>query len=110
MSSEVKEDIEREYPELLEAYEHDEFVPGAERYEDLILRVKMMVEKIQEFKEKKVLCVTHGNFLKAFVKEMMPGLELDKKEDCGLMEVEIKDGKVKHISSDGITIKESSKS
>jgi len=104
MCGEVKGEMKDKYPELYNAYENDEFVLGSERYEDLVKRLNVMVEKIQNFEAKRILAVTHGKFLAAFCKEFL-GKELDKKEDCCLLEVEIKGKDVKFISAQGLSFK-----
>lgn len=104
MCGEVKGEMKEHYPELHNAYENEDFVMGSESYEDLVKRLKVMVEKICEFDAKRILAVTHGKFLAGFCKEFL-GKELDKKEDCCLLEVEIKGDNVKFISAQGLSFK-----
>jgi len=104
MCGEVKGEMKEKYPELYNAYEDDEFVLGSERYEDLVKRLKVMIEKIQNFDAKRILAVTHGKFLATFCQEFL-GKELDKKDDCCLLEVEIKGKDVKFISASGLSFK-----
>ena len=102
MSGETKLNIKNDYPELLEAYEKDEFVLGCERYEDLLKRLEVMMKRIQEFDVDTVLAVTHGKVLAAITKEFL-GKKLDKKEDCCLLEVEVDGSEVKLLNVNGIT-------
>ena len=104
MSGEIKGEMKSNYPELYNAYENDEYVLGSERYEDLVKRLEVLVEKLKELKSEKVLAVTHGKVLAAFVKEYL-GKKLDKKYDCCLLEVEINGNRVKYIGSDGLSFK-----
>jgi len=104
MGGERKKEIKKKYPELDFAYENKDWVPGSESYEDLNKRLKIMINKIQEFKERRILAVTHGKFLEAFVKEFL-GKEIDKREDCCLLEVEITNEEVEFINADGISFK-----
>ena len=104
MCGEKKEDIEKNYPELHEAYENGEWVPGSESVDDLIRRLKIMIEKIQDFDAERILAVTHGKVLEVFCKEFL-GKELDKKDDCCILEVEIDGVKVEFRSADGLSFK-----
>jgi len=105
MSQEVKAEIKKKYPELHDAYEKDEYVMGSERYDDFVDRLKVMVQKIQEFPAEVVLALTHGVFLKAFCKEFL-GKKLDKKEDGCLLEVDIEGDTVTFEGAEGLTFKE----
>jgi 2,3-bisphosphoglycerate-dependent phosphoglycerate mutase len=104
MCGEKEEDMKKNYPELVEAYKNGEWVPGSESYEDLVKRLKIMMKKIQEFDAERILAVTHGKVLAAIVKEFL-GKELDKKEDCCILEVEIYEDKVEFVSADGLSFK-----
>lgn len=106
MCGERKEDIEKNYPELLQAYETGEWVPGSESVEDVIKRLRIMLKKIQKFQAGTVLAVTHGNWLKAFCKEFL-GKELDKKDDCCILGIEVEEGDIEVILQDGISFKNS---
>ena len=62
------------------------------------------IKKIQNFDAKRILAVTHGKFLATFCQEFL-GKELDKEDDCCLLEVEIKGKDVKFISASGLSFK-----
>jgi broad specificity phosphatase PhoE len=104
MCGEKEDEMEKNYPDLFNAYENGEWVPGSESYEDLVKRLKIMMKKIQEFDAERILAVTHGKVLAAIVKEFL-GKELDKKEDCCILEVEIYEDKVEFVSADGLSFK-----
>lgn len=102
MCGESKEEIEEEYPELHNAYENDEWLAGAEKYEDLVKRLEIMMRKIKEFKFDKILAVTHGKVLGAICKEFL-GKKLDKKDDCCVLGIEIKDDEYRVVLTRGIS-------
>lgn len=104
MSGERKDLIKKDYPELHKAYENDEWVLGSEKKQDLIKRLKVMVEKVQEFNVDTILAVTHGKFLAGFVEGFL-GKKLDKKEDCCLLEVELKGDAIKFLRAEGLSFK-----
>ncbi|MBN2016447.1 histidine phosphatase family protein [Candidatus Dojkabacteria bacterium] len=104
MCGEKEEDMKKEYPELYDAYEDGGWVAGSERYEDLVKRLKEMMKKIQAFKAERILAVTHGKVLAAIVKEFL-GKELDKKEDCCILGLEVDGDKVELISAYGLSFK-----
>lgn len=105
MCGEKKFEMKKKYPELAESYENGKFVLGSERYGDLVKRLKVMFEKIQEFDAKRVLAITHGKVLGAICKDFLEK-EIEKKEDCCILEVEIEGGNVKFVSAEGILFKE----
>jgi len=104
MCGERKSDMEKDYPELFTSYENGEFVMGSERYEDLHERLKVMIKKLPEFKKNCILAVTHGKVLACLCKEFL-GKEIDKKEDCSFLKVELSGGKLKYISASGMSFK-----
>ena len=57
-----KDDAKVEYPDLVEAYNNDEYVLASEREEDISERVKIALEKIKEYGHENIIVVTHGNF------------------------------------------------
>lgn len=104
MCGEKKSDMEKNYPELFNSYENGEFVLGSERYEDLHERLKVLIKKLSEFKKDCILTVTHGKVLACLCKELL-GEEIDKKDDCSFMEVELENSKLKYIGARGISFK-----
>lgn len=101
MCGEKKDDMKKYYIELHKAYETEEFVMGSERYEDLILRLKAMFEKIQDLKAKRILAVTHGKLIEAVCEEFL-FKKIKEKEDCCILEVDIEGDNIKFIDSQGI--------
>ena len=104
MSGEKKSEMEKDYPELFNSYENDEFVFGSERYEDLHERLTVMIKKLPELKKDCILAVTHSKLLICLCKEFL-GKEIDKKEDCSFMEVELDNSNLKYISVNGMSFK-----
>lgn len=104
MSGEVKSDVKENYPELHDAYENDDYLPGAESYKNLIKRMRVMIEKVKTFEAEKILAVTHGKFLSAFCKEFL-GKEIDKKENCCILEIELQNDKIEFVTADGMSFK-----
>ena len=60
-----------------------------------------MVEKLRAFKQKKVICVTHGKLLKALLNDIV-GKKVKELEDCCIIEVDFSDnGKMDVESFEG---------
>ncbi|MCB1194054.1 MAG: histidine phosphatase family protein [Leptospiraceae bacterium] len=45
----------------------DEKYPGGECVEDVILRAKQFLEKLESYNDKSVLIISHGNFIRCFI-------------------------------------------
>lgn len=105
MCGEKKKEMKKNYPELYNAYENAEWVPGSETKEQLAKRIDIMVEKLQRFDGENIVAVTHGKVLASFVENYL-NKQIDEKGDCCVLEVEIENGEVKFESADGLTFKE----
>lgn len=102
LCGEQKEEATKNYPELSQAFENNEFVLGSERYEDLLLRIKALLEKIQGLGYKNVLAVTHGKLLAALCQNFL-GKEAKKLEDNCLLTIELNQNSIIFSASEGIT-------
>lgn len=99
-----KDYAKKEYPDLWSDYEEGRYVAGQEREEDVKIRVKTAVEKLQATGLKCVIAVTHGNFMKALMPELV-GKTITKKEDGGFIVIDIdKTGKGTVVHMDGIEV------
>jgi len=102
LCGEQKEEAAKNYPELSQAFESNEFVLGSERYDDLLLRIDAMLKKIQALGFKNVLAVTHGKLLAALCKNFLKQ-EAKKFEDNCLLTIELNQSSIKILSSEGIS-------
>lgn len=102
LCGEQKEEAAKNYPELSQAFENNEFVLGSERYDDLLLRIKAMLEKIQTLGFKNVLAVTHGKLLAALCKNFLKR-EAKKLEDNCLLTIELNQNSITILTSEGIS-------
>ncbi|MDD3647559.1 MAG: phosphoglycerate mutase family protein [Candidatus Dojkabacteria bacterium] len=85
-----KASAKSDYPELLKAYNAQEYIPGAERYDDFKNRVEVLIEKLLEMKYQRILCVTHGYLITTLMEEFL-----------GLNREDIKDGAILGLKSTG---------
>jgi len=102
LCGENKDEAKRRYPELVEAYDKGEEVLGYEDYDFFLKRVKKLIEKLLEFNEETLICVTHGKLLKALFKDILKNEAKEFSPNC-FAEIGIdKTGNLALISSEGI--------
>lgn len=102
LCGEQKEEAAKNYPELSQAFANNEFVLGSERYDDLLLRIKAMLGKIQTLGFKNVLAVTHRKLLGALCKDFLKKEAKEFGDNC-LLTIELNQSSIKILSSEGIT-------
>lgn len=95
-----KAEAKEKYPELVEAYEKGEAVPGYEPYDLLQKRVKAFLEIVAKRSEETVICVTHGKFLTALLKEEL-GHPVKGLTKSAVVEAELKNGQASLLSIEG---------
>lgn len=88
LSGENKDEAKRKYPDLVEAYERGKEVLGYEDYDFFLKRVRVLVKKLASFKNKTLICVTHGKLLGALFEDILK-VEVKKFHDNCIAEVEI---------------------
>ncbi|MBU0976527.1 MAG: histidine phosphatase family protein [Patescibacteria group bacterium] len=79
-----KKTAKEDYPELLRSYNAQEFIPGAERYDDFKNRVETLIRKLLETEYQRILCVTHGYLITTLIEEFL-GLNRESIEDGCLL-------------------------
>jgi broad specificity phosphatase PhoE len=100
-----KTQAKKEYPELIKKYNAQEFIPGAERYDDFKNRIDTLLTKLRGLKYKSILCVTHGYVITTIMEEF---LSLNRKDitDGSYIGLKLIGGKFDVIESSGITYSE----
>jgi len=97
-----KKQARKKYPELVKAYNAQELIPGAERYEDFKNRVDLLLSKLLKLKQKSVLCVTHGYLITTIMEEFL-GLHREEIKDGCFLGLKLINGKFEYIESKGLT-------
>ncbi len=97
-----KDIAKKNFPELVEAYESDEYVLGSERYEDFVKRLKLLFDFIKDRSVKRVICVTHQKLLRAIISEHLSMNPKELDDGCKLVVGLDKKG-LFYIESEGIT-------
>lgn len=100
-----KRKARKNYPELVKAYNAQEFIPGAERYEDFKNRVDTLLTKLLQMKYKSILCVTHGYLITTIMEEFL-GLSREKIKDGAILGLKVEGKKYKVIEYKGLTFSE----
>lgn len=103
LSGMVKVEAANKYPEQVAKLAKDEYVDGSERYADLTARVLRGFQLMQNAGYENVIAVTHGNFLKCFVKEVMR-MQLKKKDDGGFMLLDATEKGILVLAENGIEV------
>jgi len=102
----VKKDLARRlYPELIRAYNAQEFIPGAERYEDFKNRVDTLLRELIYLPYKNILCITHGYLITTIIEEFL-GLTREDIQDGCILVLRINNEKYEYVSSEGLSFKE----
>lgn len=101
LCGENKTEAKEKYPDMVDAYENKRPVIGQESYEDFLSRVKLSVEKLGKLNYETIICVTHGKYLDALFKDIL-AKEAKKFNDCCFACVELVEGKLTYLSSEGI--------
>jgi broad specificity phosphatase PhoE len=82
----VNKDLaKREYPNMVKAYQKEDYIPASEHYSDFKLRTNALIEYLRDLKHENVICVSHGylittimdEYLKVFRKEIKDGSVLE---------------------------------
>lgn len=92
-----------EYPEMNAAFLEGEYIPGAERCDDFVLRTKALIRRLKNDKNQTIICVSHGHVITAIVEEFL-GLTRNSISDGSIIGFEMDaKGKMKVTHADGIT-------
>lgn len=101
----VKSEAKQKFPELAENLKnYQNTIEGAESYEDFDKRIYAALEQISEKDFSTVAIISHGGPIKAIMRRIEFHEDF-KIADCGYIEIEMVDGKINLISSDGIEAK-----
>lgn len=98
-----KDEAKGKYPELVAAYEAGEKVLGYENYEFFLKRVRVLIEQLGKINQD-IICVTHGKMLGAIFKDVL-GREAKKIQESCLIEMELTEGKLRLVGSEGVELK-----
>lgn len=102
----TKEHAKKKYPELVERFEAQEFIPGSERYDDFTERVAFLVEFLSKIEIKgTLLCVTQGYLMTTLLEEYL-GKIRDKITHGSYFVCELDGTKLKFVEASGITFLE----
>ncbi len=105
----TKEYAKKKYPELVERFEAQEYIPGSERYDDFTERVGFLIEFLSKVKiEGTLLCVTQGYLMTTILEEYM-GKIRDKITHGSYFVCELDGTKLKLIETSGVTFLEKDK-
>lgn len=92
-----------EYPEMNAAFLEGAYIPGAERYEDFVLRMKELLARLKKSQQSNIVCVTHGHVITVIIEEFL-GLTRNSVSDGSIIGLEISTrGDMRVIHADGIT-------
>jgi broad specificity phosphatase PhoE len=103
LSGMIKEKAKVKYPNQVEKYENDKWVDASEKLVDFEKRVLKSFEMLFNRKEKNIIAVTHGGYLKAMARLLLKS-KITKKEDAGMILIEVGDEKVKVLEQMGIEV------
>ena len=93
---------------MYKRYTAQEFIPGSERYDDFIERVKLLIADLGKVKTKgTLLCVTQGYLITTIIEEFL-GQTRDTITHGSYIVCELKNGKLKLKESYKITYLEGS--
>jgi broad specificity phosphatase PhoE len=104
LSGMIKDIAAQKYPEQVQKYNNDEWVDASEKIEDFNDRVRKAIDYIKARDEKNIIVVTHGGFLKSMANSLLSA-DLIKKEDGGMILIEISNEIVEIRLEDGVEIK-----
>jgi broad specificity phosphatase PhoE len=96
------------YPELLKAYNAQEFIPGAERYEDFKKRMDTLLSRLLELPYESILCVTHGYVITTIMEEFL-GLNREEIKDGSYIGLKVVENKFEFLEASGISFSEGKK-
>ena len=80
-----------EYPEMVDAFRKDRYIPAAERYKDFVERIGILLDRLENSGHENIIAVTHGHVITVIVEEFLGlirnnigngcilGVEVDKK-------------------------------
>lgn len=97
-----KDVMKNEYPELYEIYLRAGDMPGAEKYEDFVIRIKRLMAKLLGMKDQNIVCVTHGHLMTVMINEVF-GEKKSSVSNGGGFVVEFEKNKWKMIEKWGIS-------
>jgi len=93
----------KRYPEIYEKFQAQEFIPGSERYDDFIERVKMLIKFLSSnYNPGITLCVTQGYLMTTIIEEFI-GLIRGEIGNGSYILTEINKEKIRLLESDRIT-------
>lgn len=91
-----------EYFDLVAKFNRGKYIPAAERYEDFVHRVRLLVDYLKTLKYENIICVTHGHLITVMVEEFL-GLVRDRIENGCILGIEITNDQIKLIHQSGLT-------
>lgn len=101
MSGMSKDVIRNEYPEIYEIFKKAGNMPGSERYEDFVLRIKKLLERLLLLHNKSIVCVTHGHLITVLIKEVLGG-SMWRVSDGGGLVIKLEKEKIKLLEKWGM--------
>ncbi|MEK9178223.1 MAG: histidine phosphatase family protein [Patescibacteria group bacterium] len=105
LSGMVRSEAKEKFPELVEQLrDYRNTIEGAESYEDSKKRMIDAFEKIAASNQEAVAVVTHGGPIKTIFREFLCK-EIENVSDCGFAELEVSNGNVELIRTEGIEFK-----
>jgi broad specificity phosphatase PhoE len=99
----IKSEAKIKYPDQVKRHENYQYVDGSEREEDMVNRVKYAATLLSNMKYNSVIGVTHGLFIKTFFKQMI-GMNIKSVGNGGFIFVDIVNGKLSVLESEGIDL------
>jgi len=92
-----------EYPKMNASFLEGEYIPGSERYDDFVLRMKALINKLKDDSNQTIICVSHGHVITVIIEEFL-GLTRNSVSDGCIVGFEMNSkGKLKIIHADGVT-------
>lgn len=97
-----KTKAKNKYPDLVKTYNAQEFIPGAERYDDFKDRIDLLLGKLKDLEYKNILCVTHGYLITTVMEEFL-SLHREEIEDGCFLGLKLVNDKFEYLESKGLT-------
>lgn len=95
-----------EYPDMVKAFEQNEYVPASERYPDFIERVMLLIAFLQKQPYEDIICCTHRYLMIAIIEEIL-GKRRNSLGDGAILAVEISQkGEISYLGSNNITFQD----
>lgn len=101
----VKSEAKEKYAdkvELLKKYSYT--IEGAESYEALCERVRSVLDELTSTQHQTIAILTHGGFIRCFLREVMKMGEIKSLGDCAIVELEKSGESFKIIKTDAVEL------